>query len=167
MVGFFHDIVYRAHWLLCYTLHSGNRSKYNQMDCHEVRALSIITWVKEKVNGKRDSHAAQGKVSSPQDFVRGQDTPPDRKFERHPEAQRRFNSCAEACLRSDLKGGKVEKQHCSACGKFCWHNPYGNKDKKGFRCTFCGNPVGTGPKRDRTLPVHEAQVAKARKERGF
>lgn len=48
---------------------------------------------------------------------------------------------------------------CTACGKTCWHNPL--KDG-GLRCTYCGTPPGTGPKRERNETIINRQIAKAR-----
>lgn len=53
---------------------------------------------------------------------------------------------------------------CSECGKDAWHNPTRKDKETGYRCTYCGFPLGTGPKRDRNMDTLARQVAKARKE---
>lgn len=61
------------------------------------------------------------------------------------------------------------KQRCSDCGKVCWHNSLPKKEGKagaisGYRCTYCGSPLGTGPKRERNSDLNRKQIAKARAE---
>jgi len=55
----------------------------------------------------------------------------------------------------------MEKRFCTACFKTTWHNPLGGKNKGGYRCTYCAEPIGTGPKRDKHAPIHDRQVEKA------
>lgn len=55
------------------------------------------------------------------------------------------------------------RKGCVECGKTGWHNPTQKDKQEGHRCTFCGFPLGTGPKRDKNAATHAAQVAKARK----
>lgn len=53
------------------------------------------------------------------------------------------------------------KRLCTECHRFCWHNVRAkSKDSAGgYRCTFCGYPLGTGPKHDRDEPMHRRQLA--------
>lgn len=53
---------------------------------------------------------------------------------------------------------------CTECGTTCVHNRMpGKKDTAGnWRCTFCGHPLGTGPKRDRNMNTHLKQVEKGK-----
>lgn len=56
------------------------------------------------------------------------------------------------------------KKLCNECGKVVWHNT-GTKSKESqgvVRCTYCGFPLGTGPKKDKMTAIHLQQVAKAR-----
>lgn len=57
----------------------------------------------------------------------------------------------------------MTKKTCGECGKLAWHNPTQKGSEKGLRCTYCGYPLGTGPKRDKNSALHAAQVAKARR----
>lgn len=59
----------------------------------------------------------------------------------------------------------MKQKACAVCGKTCWHNSMANKpgEEPGWRCTYCGYPLGTGPKRERNEPIHEKQLSKARK----
>lgn len=41
----------------------------------------------------------------------------------------------------------MKKQFCLSCGRTKWHNQTTPK-YSGWRCTFCGTPVPTGPKRE-------------------
>lgn len=50
------------------------------------------------------------------------------------------------------------KKLCLSCGRFCWHNP--TKDAKESRCTFCGTPVNTGPKREINEETRRKQIMK-------
>lgn len=56
------------------------------------------------------------------------------------------------------------RKRCGECGTTCFHNPLIEKGKfnGGYRCTYCGYPLGTGPKRDKTSMRHLQQVAKVR-----
>lgn len=56
------------------------------------------------------------------------------------------------------------KKKCLECGKDAWHNTTGSGKEVGTRCTYCGFPLGTGPKRERNAATHARQVAAARQE---
>lgn len=60
------------------------------------------------------------------------------------------------------------KKRCNECGVVCWHNPLkATKDgNSGSRCTHCGAPLGTGPKKDRMVAINARQIAKARAAQG-
>jgi len=46
------------------------------------------------------------------------------------------------------------KKLCNTCGRTCWHNP----TKAGSRCTFCGYPANTGPKREQNETMIRRQA---------
>ena len=52
------------------------------------------------------------------------------------------------------------KKFCTSCGQDTWHNPQGAKAKGSFRCTYCGSPVSTGPKRETNEALRVKQVKK-------
>lgn len=51
------------------------------------------------------------------------------------------------------------KKWCASCHREAWHNPSGKKDGRP-RCTFCGDPVPTGPKREANEELRRKQSAK-------
>lgn len=53
-------------------------------------------------------------------------------------------------------------KYCSACFKTCLHNPMGKAGE--FRCTYCGTPVTSTPKREQQEAIRQKQIAKARTE---
>lgn len=55
------------------------------------------------------------------------------------------------------------RKRCSECGITCWHNKMPAKSGSAYRCTYCGFPLGTGPKKDRMVALHTRQVRKASK----
>ncbi len=57
----------------------------------------------------------------------------------------------------------MQIKKCLTCGKTCWHNSLGKKaaEAQGWRCTFCGYPLGTGPKKDKMESIHQHQLRKA------
>lgn len=61
------------------------------------------------------------------------------------------------------------RKHCNECGQTCLHNALG-KAKEGntqdYRCTGCGFPLGTGPKKDRMVMAHAKLVTRARLLKG-
>lgn len=50
------------------------------------------------------------------------------------------------------------RKWCSSCFRVTLHNPMQKAGE--YRCTFCGHPVGTGPKREANEALRKAQASK-------